>query len=103
MGMLSYAQITFQNHIKIILLQYTAVPCIKFINWGAYLCTHSNAFPQTHQLPYFLVLHKKVLITLHIELYANFLHLHCIKLKLKYIILINPTYVMYDSVPLHSN
>ena len=101
--MLSYVEITFQKHIKIRLLLYTMVSCIKFIIWIAYLCTYSNAFPQTYPLAYFFVLNKEVLVYLHMELYANFLHLHCIKLKLKYIILINPTYVMNDSVPLHSN
>ena len=81
--MLSHAQITFQNHIKIILLQYTVVSCIKFIIWVAYLCTHSNAFPQIHQLAYFLVLDKEVLITLHMELYANFLHFALHKVEIK--------------------
>ena len=102
--MLSHVEITFQNHIKIRLLLYIVVFCIKFIIWIAYLCsTYSNTFLQTYPLTYFFVLNKEVLINLHMELYANFLHLHCIKLKLKYIILINPTYVMNDSVPLHSN
>ena len=81
--MLSDVEITFQNHIKIRLLLYIVVSRIKFIIWIAYLCTYSNAFPQTYLLAYFFLLNKEVLINLHIELYANFLHLHCTKVEIK--------------------
>ena len=93
---LSHVEITFQYHLKIRLLLYIiVVSCIRFIIWIAYLCTFSIDFPQIYSQAYFFVLNKEVLINLHMELYANFLHCTVLKLKLKCIILINPTCLVY--------